>query len=168
MKYPIRSSFLWFMAVFSACVATPSMAQASTKLPLSISTSEGMFAITVPNTNTTKSAYGGRLRVYDVHIAKMVEVTHFMCANGRLSPGTVWTYRAGGGSANMGDFRISCQLANDLAIAYGLGKPESTPIYFSYEEAGGSSRTLNIPILSITGGKIDKWMSFTRRFQPTR
>ena len=81
---------------------------------------------------------------------------------------TYWTYRAGGGSANMGDFRISCQLANDLAIAYGLGKPESTPIYFSYEEAGGSSRTLNIPILSITGGKIDKWMSFTRRFQPTR
>lgn len=167
MKNSIRDSLLWLTAAFSACsVATANVAHASTELPMSILTAEGTFALTVPDTDTTQSAYGGRLRVYDVHIAKMVEVTHFMCSSGRLSPGTVWSYRAGNGSINMGDFQISCQLASNLAIAYGLGRPESTPIYSSYEEAGGSTRTMNIPILNITGGKIDKWISFTRRFQP--
>lgn len=169
MKNSIRNSLVWITATLSAsCVTIANVAQASTALPMSISTGEGMFDLIVPDTNTTKSAYGGRLRVYDVHIAKMVEVTYFMCSSGRLSPGTVWSYRAGNGSIDMGNFQISCQLANDLAIAYGLGQPESTSIRFSYEEAGSSVGTMNIPILNITGGKVDKWMSFTQRFKPTR
>lgn len=99
-------------------------AQASTALPMTISTAEGTFSLMAPDTNTTRPAYGGKLRVYDVHIAKMVEVTQFMCSKGRLSPGTTWSYSAGNGSINMGNFNISCQLANNLAGAYGLGNPE--------------------------------------------
>lgn len=38
-------------------------------LPMTISTSEGYYELTVPDTQTTKSAYGGKLRKYDVHIA---------------------------------------------------------------------------------------------------
>lgn len=147
-------------------IAVP--AQASTALPMTISTTEGTFSLMAPDTNTTRPAYGGKLRVYDVHIAKMVEITHLMCSTGRLSPGTTWSYSAGNGSINMGNFKISCQLANDLAGAYGLGKPEQTPIYFSAEEAGGGNDTLSVPILSITGGKIDRWMNFTRNFKPSR
>lgn len=148
-------------------VVQPVFAQ-STALPMTISTSEGMFSLTVPDTNTTSSAYGGKLRVYDVHIAKMVEVTHFMCSSGRLSPGTVWTYAAGNGSINMGNFQISCRLASDLAIAYGLGKPEQTAMNVSFEEAGRATRLINVPILAITGGKVDRWIGFTRNFRPVR
>lgn len=148
-------------------VVQPVFAQ-STALPMTISTSEGMFSLTVPDTNTTSSAYGGKLRVYDVHIAKMVEVTHFMCSSGRLSPGTVWTYAAGNGSINMGNFQISCRLASDLAIAYGLGKPEQTVMNVSFEEAGRATRLINVPILAITGGKVDRWIGFTRNFRPVR
>ncbi|MCU0549297.1 MAG: hypothetical protein MUC48_08115 [Leptolyngbya sp. Prado105] len=143
-------------------------AHASTALPMTISTGEGMFSMTVPDSDTTKSAYGGRLRVYDVHIAKMFEVTRWMCASGRLSPGTTWTYMADNSAANMGDFRISCELANDIAMAYGLGKPESTSVRVSYEESGSATKTWSIPILNITGGKIDRWMRFTSNFKPVR
>jgi hypothetical protein len=58
--------------------------------------------------------------------------------------------------------------ASDVAAAYGLGNPEQTPIYVSAEEAGGSNKVITVPILNITGGKIDRWMNFTRNFKPTR
>lgn len=161
-------SLLALGLVASAVCAIAHPLQASTALPMQISAAEGTFTMIVPNTNTTKSAYGGRLRVYDVHIAKMFEVTHQMCATNRLSPGTTWSYFAGNGSINMGEFRISCDLASNIAIAYGLGQPERTAIYYSWEEAGGETRSENIPILSITGGKIDRWMNFTRNFKPSR
>lgn len=133
-----------------------------------ISAAEGTFTLTVPDADTTKFAYGGRLRVYDVHVAKMFEVTHHMCQMGRLSPGTTWTYLADGGSTNMGDFYISCDSANDIATAYGLGKLELTTIYFSGEESEGSTRSGGISILNITGGKVDRWVNFSRNFKPMR
>ncbi|MBD0313147.1 MAG: hypothetical protein ICV86_09740, partial [Microcoleus sp. T3-bin5] len=33
----------------------------------------------VPDRNTAKSADGPKLRLYDVHIAKMFEISHFLC-----------------------------------------------------------------------------------------
>ncbi len=168
MKRFIRRSLLSILSIAAIVTMPHKPGLASTALPMSISTGEGAFSLTVPDTDTTKSAYGGRLRVYDVHVAKMFEVTHFMCASGRLSPGTAWSYTAGNGSIEMGTFSISCKLANDIAIAYGLGRPERTSIYVSFEEAGGETRAANIPILEITGGKIDRWIRFSRSFKPIR
>lgn len=156
-------------AVLSCALPTMPMmqpAQASTALPMTLTTGEGMFTITVPNSNTTESAYGGRLRVYDVHIAKMFEVTHHMCSSGRLSPGASWSYYADSGSVNMGNFYISCQLARDIAIAYGLGNSEATTLYVSQEESGRTARNMSVPILNIIGGKVDSWMQFTSQFTP--
>lgn len=168
MKFSIHPRLLTLAAIASTLtVASPAWTQ-NTALPMTISTAEGTFNLTVPDTDTTSSAYGGKLRVYDVHIAKMVEVTHFMCTSGRLSPGTVWSYTAGNGAIDMGNFQVSCRLASDLAIAYGLGKPERTAINVSFEEAGRATRVVNVPILAIAGGKVDRWMSFTRNFRPTR
>lgn len=159
---------LLLVAAIPLLWSSPKSVEASTALPMTISTGEGMFSMVVPNYDTTQSAYGGRLRVYDVHLAKMFEVTHWMCASGHLSPGTTWTYAAGNGSIQMGEFQISCDLANDIATAYGLGRPEATPVRASYEEAGSEIRNWSVPILKITGGKIDRWMSFTRKFKPIR
>lgn len=143
--------------------------QASTALPMTISTAEESYALTVPDTNTTRSAYGGKLRVYDVHVAKMFEVTSHMCEMGRISGETTWSYMAGNGDISMGRFRISCRLASEVAAAYGLGKMENTMIFFSAEESGEvSRRSGGIPTLDITGGKINRWINFTRNFKPTR
>jgi hypothetical protein len=97
IKHQALKKLLMIVAPILTWAIAPSV-QASIALPMTISTAEGMFSLMVPDTNTTRSAYGGRLRVYDVHIAKMVEVTHFMCSKGGLSPGTTWSYSAGNGS----------------------------------------------------------------------
>lgn len=166
MKPNWKSLLLVTALSATTAIALPS-AQASTELPMSISMGEGMFNITVPDSNTTRSAYGGRLRVYDVHIAKMFEVTYQMCQSGQLGGSTLWTYAAGNGTIPMGNFTISCKLASDIAIAYGLGRPEYTVIERFTEGYGSETETRNVSILDITGGKVDRWMSFTRRFQPS-
>ncbi|MGB7892817.1 MAG: hypothetical protein WCF82_13065 [Microcoleus sp.] len=69
-------------------------------------------------TNTTKFAYGGQLRLYDVHIAKMFEVRCSDCHERPNAGGRTWYYRAGKGKIEMGQFRINCHLASDLANTY--------------------------------------------------
>ncbi len=130
---------------------------------------EGTMEMVVPDTNTTASAYGGQLRVYDVHIAKMFEVTHNLCQTGRVGGEIGWSYFAGNGSINMGNFRISCDLAANIATAYGLGTPEQTVIYWSGGEGfPGRVQTFDVPIFNITGGKVNRWMNFAQNFRPTR
>jgi hypothetical protein len=158
-------------ATLMAGAIAPQVALAA--IPMVVTIDEGLWSLDVPNADTTASAYGGRLRLYDVHIAKMVEVTHDRCGrNGSGSKTYYWSYSADRGRANMGSFKITCELAQSLASTYELGKPESTTVRFEahFDRKTGpimDSRTEMIPILNITGGKkIDKWMNFTSNFQP--
>jgi serine/threonine-protein kinase len=149
---------------------------AQTEVPLTIRAggTEGtdgfaLLSLTVPNQNTTSSAYGGQLRFYDVHIAKMFEVTDFLCkqfGSDHSLSGYEWFYSAANGQTSMGRFRISCSLARDIAIAYGLGKTERTAIGLDTEGGPPESNVYSIPILNITGSKVPKWMDFVQRFRP--
>ena len=140
---------------------------AQTQVPMRLQHAEGTYTLTVSETNTTKSAYGGQLRLYDVHIAKMFEVTHSDCQQIPNAGFRIWEYYAENGRISMGSFRITCQLAGDIANTYGLGKPERTAIEYSQEEAGPPiSRTRSIPILDITGNKVDRWIDFVQKFRP--
>jgi serine/threonine-protein kinase len=136
-----------------------------TALPMTITFVEEMAGITVPDDNTTRSAYGGDLRLYDVHIAKMFEVTHYFCQQERRGE-IWWMYRAGGGSINMGRFRISCTQANTIANRFGLGKTETTTIRYSAEEGYRRVETFEIPILNLYGPNIPRWLDFTADFSP--
>ena len=134
---------------------------------MTISFVEEMAEILVPDRNTTASAYGGDLRLYDVHIAKMFEVTKYMCD--RSPRGEIlWNYRAGGGSINMGTFRVTCTEANSIASIFGRGKPEITTILYRGEEGYRREETLDIPILNIVGDKIPQWLDFVETFSPVR
>ena len=134
---------------------------AKSDIPMQVGNDEGEWYLTVPDTDTTTPAYGGKLRLYDVHIAKMVEVTHDSCIRGQYRRPHAWTYTANSGKTSMGMYVISCQLASQLVSAYGLGKDEST----LFE---GNRTPRMIPTLNITGGKVDKWMRFTQNFKPVR
>jgi hypothetical protein len=131
---------------------------------------ENVFTLNVPDIATGKPAYGGRLRIYDVHIAKMVEVTDFYCTEGRLAERPVnWRYLAGGGRTEMGTFQLTCGLARDLAIAYGMGKTESTAIdeFYRRKMRQVDPEVLEIPTLNIRGdGKVTSWLRFTNNFKP--
>ncbi len=128
-----------------------------------IGTDGDTWFLRTPVADTTESFSGGTLRVYDVHIAKMVEITHFKCNNTRSRADRNWFYFAN--DTKMGKFRISCKLASDLAIAYGMGKAEPTGIFMA--EIDEPSYT-NIPTLNITGDKVKTWMKFTQNFKPIR
>jgi hypothetical protein len=107
------------------------------------------------------SAYGGRLRIYDIHVAKMVEVTHHHCATSRFKA-AFWRYYANG--EVMGRFRVSCDVAKDLVKTHGLGKSHPTLINL----IGTGSSTIDIPTIDISGDKAYTWMRFTQNFKPIR
>ena len=128
-----------------------------------IGTDGDTWFLRTPVADTTEPFSGGTLRVYDVHIAKMVEVTHHQCNNTRSRRDRTWFYFAK--DENMGKFRISCELAKDLAIAYGMEKAEPTAIFMAESD---EPSTKPIPMLNITGGKVKTWMKFTQNFKPIR
>lgn len=118
----------------------------------------------VPDRDTTRSAYGGSLRLYDVHLAKMFEVANLYCATNDWQS-VEWNYFAGNGEINMGRFVMGCNLVRDIVKAYGLGRQEQTVISFGYGN-GSAQETRNLPVLNITGDKIPKFINFAKRFQP--
>lgn len=130
----------------------------------------GGFKLIVPDTDTTRPAFeGSRLRRYDLHLAKMFEITDYFCrrdpeASQRYA---IWEYFAANGSANMGSFHISCDLARDISTAYGLGRTERTVITIISTPRQSNTAAIDVPILQITGGKIDHWLNFTEGFTPT-
>ncbi len=128
-----------------------------------IGTDGDTWFLRTPNSDTTKAFDGGRLRIYDVHIAKMVEITHYQCNNTRSSQDRTWFYSAN--DTNMGRFQISCKLAQDLATAYGMGRGEPTAIFMAEIE---EPSTIRIPTLNIKGEKVEAWMRFTQNFKPVR
>ena len=143
------------------------LAIAQPEVPMKLQHAEGTYTLTVPNSNTTKSANGSRLRLYDAHIAKMFEVTRADCQELLDAGSRSWFYFAENGKIDMGEFNITCKLANQIATAYGLGKPKPTIIEYLREEAGSPiAKTRLIPVLNITGNKAQRWMNFTRQFKP--
>lgn len=157
--------FLAFLVIAFASTITGAQ-NVRPSLPMRISTSEGYYDLTVPDTQTTKSAYGGKLRIYDLHIAKMFEVTYLDCLE---FPDSIreWSYYAGNGNIYMGDFSISCRLVNDIVAAYGLGPSQNTPIIYGQEESGPPiTRNIDVPTLNLIGQKQDRWINFTKNFKP--
>jgi hypothetical protein len=115
------------------------------------------MSFVVPDQDTTVSSSGGELRRYDIHIAKMFEVTHYLCQNKqkpklfdflnrtatlvdmfntlnsplkvkRIDEGSIWYYDAANGNTLMGEFKISCKQAQDIVSAYGLDWSEPTKV----------------------------------------
>jgi serine/threonine-protein kinase len=145
----------------------------STEVPMTLEFGEGMYTMTVPNQDTTQSAYGGQLRLYDVHVAKMFEMTYDDCQQmqrqyGQDAGGRNWFYQAGNGSINMGEFYISCNLANQIVETYGLGQSEPTVVKNFVEHTGVNTETRSIPILDITGSKVSQWINFVQGFKSRR
>ncbi|MFM9267605.1 hypothetical protein [Tychonema sp. BBK16] len=150
------------------------LAQENTQLPLRIRSGgtepiKGFVLLEIisPNRDTTQPIQGSRLRLYDVHVAKMFETTHFFCQKSRGISGYEWVYSAGNGSIRMGNFKITCSLASEMASTYGLGKPERTSIGIDTEGGPPESDVYSIPILDITGSKVQRWMNFVQNFKPT-
>ncbi|MEG4121479.1 hypothetical protein QUA43_28910 [Microcoleus sp. N9_B4] len=176
----------WLFAAIFACVVTaftiapltPNSALARTELPIteirwfnfSPEDSWQPIQFIVPDRNTAKSAGSRKLRLYDVHIAKMFEISHFLCDRDRASEGYNWSYQAENGNIEMGRFKISCNLARSIATAYGLGKPEITVIRRSFNLKNGrpsfALEKYSIPTFNIAKNRVVQWRNFVQKFPP--
>jgi hypothetical protein len=141
---------------------------AKADLPMKISQAEELYMLTVPDTDTTKSAFGGKLTLYDIHIAKIHEVTDHLCQKYQmpLESSLTWDYSAGNGSINMGRFKLTCEEAFWAFSGLGhQGKPEKTVIHRS-DESGRDQIVLMVPTLGLNKTTIDRWQTMVQRFQP--
>ena len=127
---------------------------------------------TVPNEDNTKSVSGGKLRLYHVHIARMFEISHFLCNRDRTAAGYDWSYDVANGNIEVGRFKISCNLAREIATAYGFGKPQLTVIRRNFNLKNGrpsvALEKYSIPALNITKTLSPQWINFVKKLTPIR
>jgi hypothetical protein len=113
----------------------------------------------VPNKTTTTSV-GNGLRLYEVHIAKMIELTHNFCGKERPSSYIVyWDYSAG--ETSMGRFSFSCQFAAKTFKIYGTGKPEQVTISHR-----GNIVKETITTLNLSGSKGKQFANLVKTIKP--
>ena len=170
--------FVGVATALTIALSTPKPLVAQTDVPIAeirwfnYTSKDGWQAIkfTVSDRHTAKSVGTRKLRLYDVHIAKMLEISHFLCDRDRASEGYDWSYEAENGNIEMGRFKISCNLAQSIAAAYGLGKPEISVIRRNFNlKNGGPSlavETYSIPTLNIVNNKVLQWRDFVQKFPP--
>jgi hypothetical protein len=92
-----------------------------------------VITLNIPVNETTTSAYGGQLRLYDVAIAQAVAITYKQCPARQDPWGVQLNLTAGDRKQyNMGRFIFSCTLAFDLVSAYGLNDNIKRPVYNAY------------------------------------
>jgi len=123
----------------------------------------------VPNRNTTVSAFGGRMRLYDAHMARMIALSHQFYCQQPYSAGIekvmVWDYRANNGRINMGTFNMPCTLVEQTVSAYGLGR--SVPM--EVELPDGSIGVFKVRTLDIQDGRETRdFLRFVQSIRPER
>lgn len=121
----------------------------------------------VPNKNTTVSAYGGSMRLYDAHIARMIALSHhFYCKQpyvGNMEKLFAWQYRADNGKIDMETFNLRCNQVEQAVKTYGLGKAVSMVVQMT----DGTKKTVNIPLLDIQGNaETQSFLSFVQTIKP--
>jgi len=115
----------------------------------------------VPDKDTSVSAYGGALTRYDVHVAKMIEITHFQwCARPNYQ-GVYYDYSADNGKVFMGQLYISCAMAKKAVNTFGVGRPEQTVIYNRDKPSVEA-----IPVLDLNGRKIPEFQRLVQSIRP--
>ena len=124
----------------------------------------------VPDRNTAQSTSSRKLRPYDVHLAKMFEISRFLCDRDRTAEGYNWSYQAENGNIEMGRFKISCERARSTAATYGLGKPENTVIRRNFDLNNNrpsiAVEKYSIPTLNVSKNRVLQWRDFVQKFPP--
>lgn len=128
-------------------------------------------SLSVPDRNNDRAAFNSELSLYDLHIAKMYEVTNALCDRRLTFPFNQplqvfqWSYSAN--SFPIGQLQISCREAEDVMNTYGRAfLSESTAIRRPLSpEAPPTSEILQIPTLNLSGYQVPLWQRFTRRLR---
>jgi hypothetical protein len=128
-------------------------------------------SFSVPNRDNNSAFFNSELSLYDLHIAKMYEVTDALCQRQFTFPFNQnvqvfqWAYAAN--SFPIGQLQISCREAQDVFNTYGRAfLSESTVIRRPLSlGAPPSSELFQIPTLNLVGYRVPLWKNFTRQLR---
>ncbi|KST68964.1 hypothetical protein [Mastigocoleus testarum] len=77
---------------------------------------------------TTITKIEKNLRLYEVHLAKMIELTYDFCEDRAADYIVHWNYQADDGKIFMGNFPLSCELARKIFQRFGTGEREKVTL----------------------------------------
>jgi serine/threonine-protein kinase len=114
----------------------------------------------VPDKTTTQQVKYG-LRLYDLHVAKMIEVTNNYCRDRESKYIIHWNYMAEDGKIYMGKYDISCQLAQDTMKKFGNGKLENVSIDYA-----GNIEKVQINPLNLNSKNAQEFAKLVQSLKP--
>lgn len=112
---------------------------------------------------TTTTEIQGKLRLYDAHVARMIEVTTAFCQEQNREPSytVFWNYEAEDGKTFMGKFPITCEFANNTLQSFGSGKQERVVVHHR-----GNAQAEMIETLNLQGEKLTEFLSLVDSLKP--
>lgn len=115
---------------------------------------------TVPN-DTVITPVENELRLYEVHLAKMIEVTENFCQDRDDDYLIYWNYEAEGGKIFMGEYALSCQFARQTLENFGTSGTENLTIYHR-----GNPVTEEISVLKINSDNAQEFIELVQSIEP--
>ncbi len=119
------------------------------------------YATFTVDSPTTVTAVTPELRLYEVHLAKMIEVTHLFCKEREGSYVIHWNYEADKGQVFMGEFPLSCQFAANAFSTFGTIGKEKITIHHR-----GNPVQEEIKVLNLQGANGKQFAALVRRLKP--
>jgi len=116
----------------------------------------------IPVNNATQPVAGGVVRYYDVAIAQAVAITYQTCTDRNEQGAYLYLTAGNRKQINMGKFYISCNLAYDVGVAYGLSDSLSRPVRGYMGDYWRNMASLNLN----TDAKAQRFVDFSSNFKP--
>jgi hypothetical protein len=115
----------------------------------------------VPDKTTTQQVKYG-LRLYDLHLAKMIEVTNNYCRDRESGYIVHWNYEAEGGEVYMGKYDFSCQFAQGIMKKFGTSTPENVTIDYA-----GNPQKVQVTTLNLNSKNAQEFARLVQSIKPT-
>lgn len=124
------------------------------------STGRSATLSTTDKTTTKTVKYG--LRTYDLHVAKMIEVSANYCQDRPADYVMRWNYMAADGGIFMGEYTIPCALAKNTFKKFGTKGTETLSIDYA-----GNEEATKVAVLNLTQSNAADFAKFTKTLKPT-
>jgi hypothetical protein len=111
--------------------------------------------------STTITPVKDGLRIYETHLAKMIEVSKNFCQDREPNYKFYWNYEADQGKIFMGQFSWSCQFANDIFKKFGTASKEKIVIHYV-----DNPQNETISVLNISGKNAQEFINLVKTLEP--
>jgi serine/threonine-protein kinase len=114
----------------------------------------------VPESTAVTPVKNG-LRLYEVHLAKMIEVSESYCQDRESDYLIHWIYKVDQGKIFMGQFSWSCQFARDTLKKFGSSGTEKMTIHHR-----GNPTSETISVLDINSNNAKEFINLVKTLKP--